>query len=137
MARKITRRKTPLDLQPLTQETLRTIHEDIDEHLEIIGKERGITFTLGGFNYDPYYGNFTVKLDGVMKGGQSREETIYENNAPILKLPKIRTVFDYKGSKYKIIGYKVRGTKQPILTEQIGTGKKYTFAIHTVKEAVK
>jgi len=137
MARKITRRKTPLDLQPLTKETLRIIAKDMAEHLTIIGKERGITFSMGTFSYDPLVSNFSVKVKGVMKGGKTREETLYEQNYIPLGLPKINTVFEFQGSKYKIIGYRPRARKQPILTEKIGANKKFTFSIELIKSVAK
>lgn len=129
MARKI-KRRPPTEID---RAFLRKFRVRMQEALDEIGEELGLNLTAKGMTFEK--SSFTGRYEAHIKGKMSQEERHYFERQPHLGLPTLNSVIVLKGKPYKIIGYKKRATKRPILLER--NAKQYNATIEQVVKGAK
>ena len=106
------------------------IREDINTALKAVARKHGLQ-TLETAKCIIGRGRFDFKVEGMLKGGKTKEQERYES-ASFLNLPPFGSKFVSKGTEYTITGLNTTGTK--ILAS--GAGKMWTWPVESVKKLV-
>ena len=93
------------------------------------GVDLGIEVTLGNCTFNE--GEVTFKLNVVAEGVMTREEKAVEQYTDF---PYGKLITDFNGVTYKLIGYKTRSPKKPIVLQDILTGKAYKASVDWLNE---
>lgn len=93
------------------------------------GVDLGIEVTLGNCSFEE--GEATFKLNVVAEGVMTREEKAVGQHTDF-EYGKLIT--DFKGVTYKLIGYKTRSPKKPIVLQDILTGETYKASVDWLNE---
>lgn len=107
---------------------LEKFRNEIEKLLPSLSEQLGVSLSLGKGRYDASNGSFSLSIDGVIAGGYSPDESIY-NQIRIFEsnknLPDLGTEFVYKFDTYRIIGSNSRGTK--IKCRNLKNNRVYLF----------
>jgi len=108
----------------LDKDLLKDIRSDISKALLEISKKRGIeSLTIGGISYSD--NKFTTRITGI-----SSKKAMIESVSPTLS-NFIGKSFNYAGSEYKVVDFRPRSPKFPVIAEK--AGKRFKFPISVVK----
>lgn len=102
----------------------RKIRDAINENLEEIGKELGVTFHAGNASYSDT--SVTFKIECVLEGVDKAKEN-FERDCDLFHLPEstYQAEFKHNGSTWILQGVKPRATKYPILASKKGQDGNY------------
>jgi hypothetical protein len=117
---------------------VKLIRNRINETLESLGEELGITFEAGNASFSEKNGNF--KLNMVIGSGEeasenSAEAEDFRRHAVLWGLSPDdlgKTVTNFDGDQFVIVGAKPRSKKYPILAQKISDGKTYKLPVNMV-----
>jgi hypothetical protein len=98
----------------ITREKLQLIRKDMDKALEEVAKKHGLKKLAAG-NATFLKSSFTIKVEGILEGGESPEEQLYNMYVDIMKLPPLHTKFTEQGREYEIVGMNSR--RSPLIKE--------------------
>lgn len=129
MARKIKRR--PPD--KIDREFLRRFEKRLQTALDKLGEQMGLVVTAKGMTFNE--SNFTGRYEAHIKGGMPKIERDYIQRNPHLGLPPLFSVVQLNGKPYKIVGWRKRATKRPVLLER--NGKNYTATVLQIQREKK
>ena len=100
----------------LNRDLLSKLRPDIDKALATVANTHGMRLKTGKCTFDPDGGNFTLIVEGVVKGGLDKEAARYDALRSLYpKLPPLGSKFDHEGRTYKIVG--INKTRTKIVTE--------------------
>ena len=117
-------------MSTINKDFLRDLRVDIEAALKSVAKKHEISLETGRCTFDPSSGNFTMKVEGVAKGGIDKRGALYESLRQLRPtLPKLRSKFDYNGKQHEIVGANTTGTK--IITKCGDAG--YQFPIDAIE----
>ena len=119
----------------LDRNTVKLISSAIEKALDDVATKYGVVITRGRASYTS--DNMTLKLnvstidnDGSV---MTREATDFNTYASVHGITKsLGDVITHMGHNYKIIGFKPRSTKYPVIMEKITDGKKYKFPVNMI-----
>ena len=96
----------------LSRDDLSKLRANIEKALATVATTHGVRLKTGKCTFDPDSGNFTLAVEGVVKGGLDKEAARY-NALRMLhpKLPPLGSKFDHNGKTYKIAGANKTCTK--------------------------
>ncbi len=114
----------------LNRKIVRNIKADIDKALSQIAYQYNLE-TLRTTTASYTSESFTVKIEGVVEGGKSKQGAAYEAWASSLDLPPLGTTFTYGASDYKIVG--LNRTKTKVLATDLLNGKRYAFWVQSIR----
>lgn len=100
-------------MSTITRDLLQAIRPDVDAALAAVAKKHGLA-SLKSTNctFDPRSGNFVMKVEGVAKGGKTKEAARYEASRKFDdSLPPLGFVFKNGARSYSIVGMNSTGTK--------------------------
>ena len=112
----------------------------IDNALEDVGKELGISLKAGSCSYTP--SNFTFKLEGSLIGDDGIAVTKGAGAFKLLahsyglKAEHLHKEFKDDGDTYRIVGLNPKARKFPIQARRISDGAIYKFPIDTIRFAM-
>jgi hypothetical protein len=111
------------NVKEFDKKTVTTFRQELDYVLKKFGKTSGLEIKAGNITYSA--STVTVKVEGKVKGSQSREGqavdmfTIFKFN-DIIKVAQLGEV--------KIVGYKTRSPKYPYIVETVNSGTRYKLS---------
>lgn len=115
------------------KEAIRALRPDIDKALAEIAKKHGLKELVAGNASYTHGGSFSIKVEGIIAGGLSKEESFYDQIATDLGLPPRGTIFRYGADReYTIRGTNATGSK--IIVERTGKEGRFLLPIHLVKQ---
>lgn len=121
---------------------VRQIIRDITDALASVENKYGLKISQSGSA--TYFENMlTLKLEACVINSDgtayNRDAASYEllsNYYGLSNIP-LGSTFPFNGSKYKIIGFRKRCKKQPVMCKQLGDDvRTYKFSVDTVKRLV-
>jgi hypothetical protein len=127
--RKIKRRpptKINRDFLKRFESRLQNALSEIGDEMGLVLKTKGMTFTES---------SFSGRYEAHIKGGMPKTERDYIQRNPHLGLPPLFTVIVINGKPYKIVGWRTRATKRPILLER--NGKNYTATVLQIQKGTQ
>lgn len=119
--------------------TLKTLRPEIDAALAVIAQEHGLRSLALGRGTFTSDGSFTFKLEGITKGGASKDEQLYnllrQSNPifPALGTPEARVM--YGGNRIELVG--ANSTLSKVVFRMPGTDKQYLAPRAMVEMALK
>ena len=123
------------------KKTIKEIADQIIEELQELGKEQNVEFSFNGGSFLGKEAN--LKLHIVLKNSDllTQEEMDYTDAAVIYNLPKKGSEIAYDGYRFKLIGFRPRCIKNPVIAKMvkdktsrtINDGKTYKLSIEGVK----
>lgn len=124
-------------LAEITVSTLKMLRMEMQNVLDDIAKEHNITLKIGNASYSGKEATFKLHITLNNSNIPTREEKNYDSYVIIDGLPKRGTIIPIGNTRYKLVGFKSRSTKYPIIALDIDSNKRYKFPINTVLNAVK
>jgi hypothetical protein len=109
--------------------TARKIRELMQKALEDADIE-GMTISVGNCSFTE--GEATYKVNVLLDGGKSKEQTALEQLATLMSLDtsKIATL---EGMKVSLVGYNSKARKRPWIIQDLTTAQKYILDDDTAK----
>jgi hypothetical protein len=116
-------------MEVFNKNALRELGNDVESVLRDLGERHNITFRWAGGSFSHGESVATMKLEVTLNDTDLKSylEIEYDRYADIYKLPPFGTIVSYGGTHFKMIGFKSRNRKYPIIAENMTTGKKYKF----------
>jgi len=120
----------------MNRKNLREVRKRIEYYMKSIETDMNVKIELGNITYDR--DSFRVKMSARNTADSSGntvnpEEVTYEKYRAMYSLPKFGTAVSVNGKPARIIGFKPRSTKYPVLVEMVSTGKKFKLTIEHVR----
>lgn len=115
----------------LDKATADRIAADLQKHLDLFGGAYGATVKAGPLRYNPNELRFSVTVEGVLEGGRTRQQELYDAYRATNGLPVIGTEVVMGGKTLTIAGMTNAG--KVILNGS--NGKSYTASAPAVKAA--
>lgn len=114
------------------KDNLKTVRQTINSALERAEEELGISLSIGNISYDRNGNGFTTKLEGavVNESGQAMDKQVrdfiqYARFQPDLEPEDLFKEFEHDGTIYKIVGWRPRSKKYPVICESEGISYKF------------
>ena len=109
--------------------TARKIRELMQKALEDADID-GVTIKIGNCSFTE--GEATYKVNVLLDGGKSKEQTALEQLATLMSLDtsKIATL---EGMKVSLVGYNSKARKRPWIIQDLTTAQKYILDSDTAK----
>ena len=103
--------------------------KDLQEALKSVEEQYDGEISLGGIGFSSSGASVKVTLKENPSDGKSIEQAEFEKFAFSFGLKKedYREAFQFQGKSYRIVGFKIKSPKYPILGEAIGTNKVSKF----------
>lgn len=118
------------------KEVIRALRPDIDEALAEIAKKHGLKELHAGNASYTSGGAFSIKVEGIISGGLSKEESFYDEIARDFGLAPRGTVFRYGADReYTILGCNSTGSK--IIVTRTGKEGRFLIPLELVKRFAK
>jgi hypothetical protein len=124
----------------IDRQTVRQLREAIDENLKEIADEMGVEIKAGSATFSRE-GHVTFKVECSLIGKNGEVQTkeaidfkTYEGRHG-LPLSLLGQTFSLGTTQYKLVGYKPRSKKFPIVAECVQTRKKYKIPLWQVQTA--
>lgn len=119
----------------LTKDQLRAINADIDAALAAVANKHGlVSLRTKGTTFDPT-GSFTVKVDGMLKGGKTRESSRYEQMLKFRKdLPPLGAQVTLAGRTVEVTGANSTGSK--VIARELSTNKEWLYPVDALAIAL-
>lgn len=108
--------------------SLKLVRAKLNQALSKCGIKLGIDFTVGHISFRDTF--CTIKVEAVVKGAPSKTVDAYEGMRILnRKLPKLGTVINLNGKKFKIVGGNPRAVKRAVQLERVGDGKAFATSV--------
>jgi len=120
----------------LDRNTVKMISNDIEKALGDVANKYNVVINRGNASFTS--DNMTLKLNVSTIGNDgnvmTKEATDFNTYASMNGVTKsLGDIITHGGHNYKLVGWKPRSKKYPVLVEKITTGKKFKFSISLVK----
>lgn len=118
----------------MDKQGIELIRRELNTILGAYGAKKGIQFQLGSITYSS--NQFGVRLTGT--SGATKEDADQVNWEKYcwtygLTPEDFHKVVIFKGNHYRLVGFKPRSTRYPIIIERVGTSNRYKLSELTVK----
>lgn len=117
----------------MNPEKIRQMRVAMTEALSLIEKDFGVKFAVGNASYT--LANVTFKVTGseIAADGTVKSPDVdkYNQYKGIYGLPDIGTTFRSGGREFKIVGFKPKSPRFPVLATS-ADGRTYKFAVESV-----
>lgn len=128
-------------IQSIDRSTCRLLRDKINESLQELAQELGVTIEAGNASFTNSNVTFKVNIatkneDGSVNTKEAEDFRRYAARYG-LKPDDLGREFTSNGKRFKITGAKPRASRYPILAERIPDGKGYKFAPFQVQVALK
>ena len=116
--------------QRITPNLCREMRAKINEYLQPLGASMDMSIEAMSARFTD--NNITFKLEvNLIRDGEviTPEMTALRDNYKWLEIPEewlTATLIDPKGEGFKLIGYKPRATKRPLIVKSVHSGVKYS-----------
>ncbi|MDK9702455.1 MAG: hypothetical protein OEL20_04895 [Sulfuritalea sp.] len=100
---------------PITKQMLKAFRADLDATMKPLAEKYGVRLAATHGSY--LAGTFTMKVEGVLIGAETREEVLYKQNEAFLDLPPLGSEVTIGREVFIIKGMKPRG-RNNILIER-------------------
>lgn len=121
----------------ITSRTLRDMQRDAIKALKEVEDKYAVEFSFHGGNYSPDNATLNLQISTVNKSGevQSREFTDYKrySKSKGLKVEWLGKKFTARGKTFKLLGFKSRNHRYPIIVENMATGGRVKVSIEFLK----
>ena len=114
------------------KDNLKTVLQTINSALERAEEELGISLSIGNISYDSNGNGITTKLEGAVVNGDgqamdkmARDFIQYARFQPDLEPDDLFKTFEQGGKTFKIVGWKPRSKKYPVICESEGGSYKF------------
>lgn len=119
----------------ITKDKLRELRSDIDAALRAVAQKHNLSKLSAG-NCTFGDSNFTFKLEGLVAGGLTKEQSFYEQMRRFDPgFPPRDTQFFDHGKRWSVHGMKARG--RTVICKNLEDGRLYSLPYETVKKAGK
>jgi hypothetical protein len=119
----------------------RTLRNVVEETLQEVAKEHGISIKVGSGSFSDVNFNFKVEASVIGKDGValSKEAESFKMLAKAYNLEPtdLHREFTFRGDIYKIKGLSSRSDKFPILATKVSDGKTFKFPCALIAELLK
>ena len=118
-----------------TRATVREISSDIVTALAAVEEKHGVKIDRGNASFTGNNFSLKIKVAAISEDGDvlTKEAQDYDLYADAHDLPKRNTVLNVHGRRLKMVGFKPRSTKFPVLVEDLDAEKTYKYAVDTIK----
>jgi len=115
---------------------IKMLRANIVDAIKDIGKEHGVILEVSPGSYST--NNFTFKVEGGMSLGDGNvmtKEAVAYRNYSMHEQTGVELFDEFRdGSRrFKVIGYKTRASKRPIVCRNLDTGRDHIFPTGLVK----
>ncbi len=116
----------------INRNMVKNIASDIESSLKNVEKKYNVKITRGNATFGT--SNMTLKMNISMIGNDgtvlTKEASDFKTYASIHNVTsKVGDIINHLGVDYKVIGWKPRSTKYPILMEKVSNGGRYKFPV--------
>ncbi|MBC8428244.1 hypothetical protein H8D04_00030 [bacterium] len=120
----------------LDRNTVKMISNDIEKALGDVANKYNVVINRGNASFTS--DNMTLKLNVSTIGNDgnvmTKEATDFNTYASMYGITKsLGDVVNYMGGEYKIVGFKPRSKKYPVIVEKLNDGGRYKFPVDIVK----
>jgi len=132
-----------MTIKSIDKATAKLLAAKIQEALQDLAEEHGVSIKRGNGTFSPDGNNFTLKLEINMldESGEviTKEMTDFKDLAHQygLKPEDLGREFIHNNMTYKVIGLKSRAYKTPILCQRVGTEKIFKFPENSVAKLLE
>ena len=124
--------KATKDVDKFDRATIREIHQRIKDVLqETVCKEFGIELADSAVSFSNM--EMTKRLKFVVKGTPTPEAEAYTLMQSFRGLPPLNTEKMINGELMRIVGYRTRSRKAPIILERVSDGKQFVCPENMIK----
>ena len=124
-------------LSQLTSSTLKMLRVGMQNVLDDVADEHNITVRVGNASYSGKEATFKVHITLNNSNLPTSEEESYDLHATLYGLPKRGEFVTLNNTIYKLVGFKPRSTKYPVLATDVKTNKTYKLPLELVINAYK
>lgn len=112
------------------------LREDINSALSVVAKKYKINIEAGQVRYQQDGFSCSFKLDVELvctPDGQDVQKIKFETDAPNfgLEASDYKLAFEIYRSEYRLIGFNLRASKNPLIIEKISDGRRYSLDLKT------
>ncbi len=113
---------------------VKALHDKLNEVMEQFASDNGVAYVPGSGSFDEAEVTFKVTFAETDENGlvMSREMRDYEQVQEVYGLPPLLTVFKQGGDEFRIVGWKSRSRKYPVIAERVSDGTRFKFPKDTV-----
>lgn len=128
-----------MPIKNIDRQTCRLLSQAIEKALQPIADEHGISIKMGRGTYGDM--NATLKIEIAVKGEGGEviskdAEALKRYQGMVFGGDVLNKVVTLNGEQVKIIGYKPRSSKYPVLGTRLKDGKTYKYTEQSVKRAL-
>jgi hypothetical protein len=115
----------------MNRNTVKMISNDIEKALGDVASKWNVEIKRGNASFGSE--NMTLKLNVSTKRNgmvMTKEATDYNTYASMYNVTsKLGDIINHLGEDYKVIGWKPRSSKYPVLMEKVSNGGRYKFPV--------
>ncbi|MCL0031669.1 hypothetical protein M1N55_06540 [Dehalococcoidia bacterium] len=124
-----------IKIETIDEPTIQNLADEINHVLKDLNERYSIKIVVGKGSYTGSNAKLDLHINTIGEDGNTKtkesEDYIARTSFSKLKPEWLNKSFYFKGDIYKIIGYRAKSRKYPILTEQ-KNGKLYKFDEETI-----
>ncbi|MBC8421942.1 MAG: hypothetical protein H8E03_00820 [Pelagibacteraceae bacterium] len=120
----------------LDRNTVKMISSDIEKALGDVATKYNVEIKHGNASYGSENMSLKLKVSTIGNDGSvmTKEATDFNTYASMYGITKsLGDVINYMGGEYKIVGFKPRSKKWPVIVEKLNHGGRYKFPVDIVK----
>jgi len=118
----------------LSDKYLDEIEAEVKKALGPIGEKFGVDLAFKGGSFDKREATLKLNVKLLNSTHLTREEEAYDFYEPLKGLPPRGSIIqDRKGRDWKLVGYRTKCSKYPIVCEEMKSRNRARFTISTVK----
>lgn len=122
-------------IRSIDRATVRMLRERMEEVLQPLANELGVTIEGGNGSYEPTNATLKMKISVINSDGDvlTKEAQAFKTHAPFhgLSPDHLNAQMIVAGTSYTLTGYKPRATKRPFLGKRYD-GRNFVFGPQTV-----
>jgi hypothetical protein len=116
---------------------VRELQAAVESAVKPVAAKYGVGVVLGGARFSSSSAVFKLEVAVKSSGGvlETQEARDYRMLAPYVGLPfdTLGKTFAYGGEEFKIVGWRYRSRRAPVVAQRCRNGKRFVFSEHTVK----
>lgn len=117
------------------KQACRELRVAMENALAEVSEKFNIDIDVGNMRYSDFTCKIKVTAQSRDENAVPEAEKNYLQVMAQYQLPELFTVIEFGGEKYRIVGWKSRAKKYPIIGESLDNGKRYKLGLDYLKAA--
>lgn len=114
--------------------TCKVLRAALEEAVKSVEETHKIKIKIGNMGYSANGDNVSIKVEAVAEGGNDKYATDYNRYRSMHNLPRLGTIIQTGGKVFKLVGFKPRATKYPVIAQD-ENGDRFRLPIDVVQYA--